>query len=161
MMSLPMPTLFGRATAIFDAHKTLHKTVAQLYDLCARLMSGRQVAAAELHALVGVFSVQLREHFSSEEEDDYFGTLARSSAEAGELVAVLHVEHADMRDGLDELARLVEGRASSGELAECLNALLDQFNDHEKKESRAMQQYLREGKECRQSPPVPPYSSPP
>jgi hypothetical protein len=141
-MEASIPTLFGRATAVLGEHAELHGGVGELRKLCDALRAGQ--SATELGALSSLrhFLRRLRRHFAREESDGYFGTMLEAMPAMNIDVGWLQAEHAEMTATLLTLIEMCE-LGSTKSLAIGLEALIAQFEGHERRETELMQAFLR------------------
>jgi hypothetical protein len=137
-MSLSMPTLFGRATALFKEHSSLRRSLGRLRELAGGRASGDREPAALIEHFMG----ELHSHFIAEEDDGSFGTLAESCPELAVAVAELRAEHLEMMGILEHLRALALQSGASSDLARGIERLLEQFDAHERRESALMQSFL-------------------
>src|SRR5216110_1109001 len=73
----PLPSLFGRFTAIFQDHDHLGKTLRRLREMCSALESGQALLPPELapDVLIAELRMDLETHFGAEESAEYFGVV--------------------------------------------------------------------------------------
>ena len=140
-MEASMPTLFGRATAIFGEHAQLHGSVDELRARCVALRAGRSTTELEMRSALEHFLRRLRRHFAREESDGYFGTVIASLPDRDVDIAWLQAEHAEMIESLLELTRACDA-ADGARLARGLEGLLDAFESHERRETELIQTFL-------------------
>lgn len=140
-MEASMPTLFGRATAIFGEHAQLHGSVDELRARCVALRAGRSTTELDMRGSLEHFLRRLRRHFAREESDGYFGTVIASLPDTQVDVAWLQAEHAEMIESLLELIRICEAGEAT-RLARGLELLLDVFEGHERRETELIQGFL-------------------
>ena len=140
-MEASMPTLFGRATAIFGEHAQLHGSVDELRARCVALRGGRSTTELDMRSALEHFLRRLRRHFAREESDGYFGTVMASLPDRGVDIAWLQAEHGEMIESLLELLRVCEV-GDGPRLARGLEGLIDAFERHERRETELIQSFL-------------------
>lgn len=141
-MEASIPTLFGRATAVLGEHAELHGAVGELSRLCVALRAGQSATELEMLSSLRHFLRRLRRHFAREESDGYFGTMLEALPAMNIDVAWLQVEHAEMTETLLTLIEMCE-LGGTRNLATGLEALIEQFERHERRETELMQAFLR------------------
>src|SRR5438105_2143976 len=144
MSDNPLPSLFGRFTAIFQDHDRFAETLRSLRATCAALEAGNVEFPGELTPakLLRDLEHELARHFKSEESDEYFGTLVTEAPELYWPVAGLVVEHRTMLRSAQVLAEIAEGSHRWLELPQATRALLSQLEQHERAESKLLRQVL-------------------
>jgi hypothetical protein len=140
----PLPSLFGRFTAILQQHDHLGKTLRRLRSMCAALENGQVGLPAELapRVLLVALRVDLGEHFGAEESAEYFGAVVDEAPALAPQIAGLEWEHMTMLRAADVLSRLAEDRARWPELVVRTRELVAQLERHERAESRLLGQFF-------------------
>lgn len=136
-MPRPLPSLFGRFTAILRDHEHLARTLRELRVMCAAIADGRDTLPSELAParLIGALRDDLVEHFEAEESDSYFGVVADEGPDLKSQIAALKWEHLAMLRAVDELVRLAEDRSRWPQLSTPTRELIAQLERHERAES--------------------------
>jgi hypothetical protein len=136
-MPQPLPSLFGRFTAILRDHDHLAQTLRELRVMCAAIADGRDALPSELTParLIGELRDDLAEHFEAEESDDYFGVVVDEEPELTSQIAALKWEHLAMLRAVDALVRLAEDRSRWPQLPSPTRDLISQLERHERAES--------------------------
>jgi hemerythrin-like domain-containing protein len=140
-----MPTLFGRATAIYGEHAELHGSVNELRALCVALKGGRPTTKLDARSALEHFLRRLRRHFAREESDGYFGTVVASVPDLNVDIAWLQAEHGEIIETMLELLRMCE-YADGQRLAGALERTLEAFEAHERRETELIQHFLQSDK---------------
>jgi hypothetical protein len=142
MSDNPLPSLFGRFTAIFRDHDRFAETLRSLRATCAALEQGdtssprERTPAKLLHDLAG----DLAQHFEAEESPAYFGTLVAEAPELRWQVAGLEVEHRTMLAAAQILADVAREPSRWLALPQATRALLNELEQHERAESKLLRQ---------------------
>jgi hypothetical protein len=135
------PTLFGRGTAIFKEHEDLRPMVARLRTHASELALDREPTESAFGALLNGFFDQLLLHFAAEEDPGYFGTFVADCPELTADVDRLMTDHEAMVDAIERL-RALPSQRSAREIALGLLALLEVFEEHERRESQLVRSFL-------------------
>jgi len=140
MSEIPLPSLFGRFTAIFKDHDHLGKTLRRLRLMCGVLDGGRQPLPAELSpdVLILDLRVHLGVHFAAEEADEYFGTVVEEAPALEPEIAGLKWEHLTMLKAADVLCGVARDRSRWRDLPGPTRELIAQLERHERSESKLL-----------------------
>ena len=141
-MQAPMPTLFGRATAIYGEHAELHGSVSELRACCVALKGGRTTTELDMRSALEHFLRRLRRHFAREESDGYFGTVIASLPDRNVDIAWLQAEHGEIIETMLELIRMCE-YGDGQRLAGALERTIEAFEAHERRETELIQGFLQ------------------
>lgn len=146
MSHSPMPSLFGRFTAIFQDHEQLAKTLRRLRLMCGALDNGQQ-PPPELSpdVLILDLRVHLGVHFSAEEADEYFGTVLEEAPALAPEIAGLKGEHLTMLRAADVLCSVARDRSRWRDLVGPTRELIGQLERHERSESKLLRTLFSEG----------------
>jgi hypothetical protein len=133
----PLPSLFGRFTAILRDHDHLAVTLRQLRALCDALEPGQRELPEPLRPsqLLGALRADLTEHFASEESDAYFGVVLEEAPSLKPQIAALKWEHVSMLRTVEGLCELAEDREQWSQLSAPMRALVSRLEQHERAES--------------------------
>jgi hypothetical protein len=139
-MQQPLPSLFGRFTAIFQEHHHLAKTLRRLRSMCAALEDGQAQLPADLspEALLGQLQADLTEHFLAEESADYFGVVVEEEPSLAPQIAGLKWEHLTMLHAVSVLCELAKDRERWLHLPAPTRELVAELTRHELAESRLL-----------------------
>jgi hypothetical protein len=134
---LPLPSLFGRFTAILQDHDNLAKTLRSLRALCAALEDGTDLLPAELSPkrLLEELRADLTGHFGAEESPEYFGAVMDEAPELVPAIGGLKWEHMTMLHAVEVLCGIALDRARWRDLAAPTRELIGQLERHERAES--------------------------
>jgi hypothetical protein len=140
MSAQPLPSLFGRFTAIFKDHDQLAKTLRRLRQMCAALDDGQARLPPDLAPDLLIIDLRndLSEHFAAEETAEYFGTVVDEAPELASDIAALKWEHLTMLRGVDVLCGLARDRSRWQQLSGPTRELIGQLERHERSESRLL-----------------------
>lgn len=144
-MSASMPTLFGRATAIYKDHANLRETVGYLREFCIKLLDSDSSTQPDPSSAINYFLHQLRVHFAAEEDPGYFDTLVVSHPVLSDEVKALRADHVRILETAESLRVLALHDTDSLVLARDLSRLLDHFEAHERRETRTLHEFLQHG----------------
>jgi hypothetical protein len=144
MRAQPLPSLFGRFTAILAAHEDLSAPLERLRDLCDALDAGAENLAWRIKPPTLALDLQerLSTHFAVEEADIYFGTIAHDRPDLIVAVATLRAEHAVMLSLVERLRDLSTQSEAWRDLVLPGRVLLSMFEAHEQAESRLLDGFL-------------------
>ena len=133
----PLPSLFGRFTAIFQDHEDLSETLRRLRKMCAALDDGRAPLLPELEPSLLVVDLRLHlgAHFSAEESEEYFGTVMEEAPSLAPQIAALKWEHLTMLQAADMLCGLARDQSRWSQLSVPTLELIKQLERHERAES--------------------------
>lgn len=144
-MSLPqsMPSLFGRFTAILKDHDHLGTILRDLKAACSSLEDGQEVPAElrPLHLLTSL-ETELGQHFSAEESEEYFGTVAAEDPKLEVEIAALKSEHATMLSAVNVLVELAADPGRWAYLPDPTRLLVTQLERHEASESKLLRSFF-------------------
>jgi len=135
------PAIFGRGTAIFKEHADLRPMVARLRKHATELAFDREPTELAFESLLDGFFEQLLSHFAAEEDPGYFGTFVEDCPELTADVDRLLADHEAMVDAVERL-RVLPAERSAREIALGLLALLDVFEEHERREGSVVRAFL-------------------
>lgn len=138
---MSLPTFFGRATAASTQHEHLAALLGKLNAACATLEQPPE-NASEFAELLGEFERETRDHFSAEESEGYFGTLASECPTLLPTIAELRADHTRMLEIIAELRAWANDGGRGSELPERVSALTEQFKAHERVESELVRTFL-------------------
>lgn len=133
----PLPSMFGRFTAILQDHAHLAKTLRRLRAMCSALAGDQVTTALDLSPplVLRRLRIELAEHFAAEESHAYFGTVIAEAPALSAQVAFLKSEHQAMLQAADALVELARDARRWDYLPEPVRALIDQLERHERAES--------------------------
>lgn len=136
----PLPSMFGRFTAIFRDHDHLATTLRRLRLMCAALEDDPHALPAELgpNLLIVELRADLAEHFAAEETDQYFGTVVDEAPALAPDIARLKSEHVTMLRAAEVLCDLARDRARWSRLPAPTRELIGQLERHEHAESKLL-----------------------
>ena len=140
--SQPLPSLFGRFTAILQEHDHLAKTLRLLRLMCDAVEAGQTALPLHLdpQRLLSELHRDLGEHFAAEEAPEYFGTVVEEAPSLVPQVAGLKWEHLSMLHAVEVLREIAEVRNRWSELPLPTHALVGQLQRHEQAESTLLRQ---------------------
>ena len=139
---MSLPTFFGRATAASTQHVHLAELLRELNAACAGLAERERPMTSDMLRLLGKLELEMRDHFSAEEADGYFGTLASELPALLPTIAGLRADHTRMLEVVGELRLSAESTNGGSELASRTKALTDQFKAHERIEADLVRSFL-------------------
>ena len=133
----PLPSLFGRFTAIFQDHDHLGKTLRRLREMCSALESGQALLPPELapDVLIAELRKDLAVHFGAEESAEYFGVVVEEEPNLTADIAGLKNEHVAMLHAIDMLSQLSNDHARWFHLPAPTRELVAELERHERAES--------------------------
>jgi hypothetical protein len=145
MSAAPLPSLFGRFTAILRDHDHLGTTLRELRRMCTALEDGRENEAPQLSPpqLIGQLRQELGEHFAAEERDDYFGTVVAEEPDLTPDIARLKWEHLAMLRAIDTLLDVASEPTRWRELSPPTRQLIAELERHERSESQLLSRLFR------------------
>jgi hypothetical protein len=140
----PLPSLFGRFTAILRDHDHLGKTLRNLRQMCAALEAGDREPPSELTPVVLLVELRrhLGEHFAAEEDEGYFGTVVDEAPGLATDIAGLKWEHMTMLRAADVLCDLAADRSRWPQLPKPTRELVTQLERHEGAESKLLRRFF-------------------
>ncbi len=143
----PLPSLFGRFTALLKDHEHLGSTLRRLRAMAAALERDPARLPAELSPpeLLSELKTELARHFAAEEAEDYFGTVLEEEPNLADDVAALKSEHHTMLTSVDALAASSQTEQRWGELALPTLALIAQLERHEAAETKLLRGLFKRG----------------
>jgi Hemerythrin HHE cation binding domain len=137
-----MPSLFGRATAVYGEHARLLRTAKRLQRACVELAEASDDARDETIRLLAEFELRLVDHFEREEADGYFGTLGADRPDLAPRITQLQSDHARIKRALSGARQLLSARDRRTDAAESLASTLRALSTHEREESALMSLFL-------------------
>ncbi len=142
---MPLPSLFGRFTAVFQDHAHLGKTLRRVRLMCAALEEGQTELPEDLgpSVLIVHLRADLADHFAAEESPDYFGTVIEEAPALATQVAGLKSEHLTMLRAADVLSQLTGDRSRWPHLPGPTRELIGQLERHEQSESTLLRDLFR------------------
>ncbi len=140
----PLPSLFGRFTAIFQDHDELGKTLAQLRKMCAQLEPSSTLSEGlSPPQLLAQLQEDLMAHFAAEESAGYFGIVVAEAPELAPQVTALKWEHLVMLNTVRQLTKIARQRRRWLELVTPTLELVAQLETHERAESGLLGRLFR------------------
>lgn len=136
----PLPTLFGRFTAILKDHDHLSVTLRQLQKMCAALEAGHVPDDPSPPLLFQELLADLSEHFAAEESPDYFGTVVEEAPALAPRIAALKWEHLGFLATVERLLRSAQRPDAWPGLLEPTKQLVFALGEHERLESALLRQ---------------------
>jgi iron-sulfur cluster repair protein YtfE (RIC family) len=141
--SQPLPSMFGRFTAILQDHEHLAKTLRALRLMCQVLERGDHMPTdlapdrllSELHS-------DLVDHFAAEESEEYFGTVMRDMPALVPQIGGLKWEHMTMLQAVGSLHSASRDRSRWNELPQPTREVIELLEQHERAESHLLRQYF-------------------
>lgn len=143
----PLPTGFGRFTAIHDDHRALGAVLGKLRRACAAVQetdSSSVFRADSLHLLTEL-SQGLAQHFAREEHEEYFGVVVTETPALIPRVAELRAEHTAFLEVVGSLTRALERGEDSFSIAQRILAFIADLNAHERRETQLLGEFFGEG----------------
>jgi len=133
----PIPSLFGRFTAILQDHEHLAKTLRRIREMCSALDNRQALLPPQLapDALLPELRKELAAHFDAEESAAYFGVVLDEQPSLTRQIAGLKWEHMAMLQTVDMLAQLATDRGEWSHLAALTRKLVAELERHERSES--------------------------
>lgn len=132
----PLPSLFGRFTAIFKDHARLGTTLRRLRALCMTLEAGARPPPSERPArLLDELYADLKEHFTAEESREYFGTVLEEEPSLAPQIASLKWEHLSMLRTVERLRAAAQDEGQWPALPVPTRELVAELESHERSES--------------------------
>ncbi len=140
----PLPTFFGRFTAVLSEHEHLWTTLRKLGEMSAALDAGQTLAAGlEPAGLIAALRVELAKHFAAEEASGHFGTVARECPGLLPRIVEMKSDHSAMLDATRDLALIATDENRRGELAASVSRLIKRLQNHEREENELLREYLQ------------------
>jgi hypothetical protein len=139
-----IPTLFGRATAVFGEHGSLHTLLSRLRDVSAGVGDGSVETGNERdrQRLLEELRERLSLHFAAEEDDGYFGMLVATQPALHTAVTRLAGEHQEFLLTIDRLLGFGTTSSENQQFTLLLNGFLERFNAHEQRENTLLQEFF-------------------
>lgn len=136
----PLPSLFGRFTAVLQDHEHLATTLRRLRAMCAALDSGQAMLPSELvpEALLAQLHLDLSTHFRAEESSEYFGVVVEEAPGLESQIAALKWEHLTMLQTSARLREVAADRARWLYLSGPTRELVTELEGHERAEARLL-----------------------
>ena len=133
----PLPSLFGRFTAIFQDHEHLAKTLRRLREMCSALDAGQALLPPDLapDVLIADLRRDLVAHFASEDSAEYFGVVIEEQPSLIPQIDGLKWEHTTMLHAVDGLAQLAKDHGRWLHLPAPTRELVAGLERHERSES--------------------------
>ncbi len=140
MNAHPLPSLFGRFTAIFRDHEELGGTLRRLRLMCSALEDGRASFPPELTPSLLIVSLRqtLATHFGAEETEQYFGTVVDEAPLLKPQIDELKQEHGSMLRSVQQLCELASDRTRWSHLPYPTRQLIGELERHERAESKLL-----------------------
>lgn len=136
----PLPSLFGRFTAILRDHEHLGTTLKSLRAMCTALEA--RDAVPESAGLLAQLHADLSGHFAAEEAESYFGTMVQESPSLAPRIGQLKDEHVQMLSALVALGSLADDPMMAAELSLGARRLIAELERHERDESLLLGELL-------------------
>lgn len=143
----PLPSLFGRFTAILKQHDHLGDTFGRLRAMCTELEAG-QVSAGTSPSPVALLSelrADMAGHFAAEEGRDYFGTVGDEAPQLAPQIADLKLEHGAMLAMVDALLLLAADARQLRNVPAPARALITTLERHERSEAVLLRELFKGG----------------
>ena len=141
----PLPSLFGRFTAIFQDHDHLGDTLRRLRDMCSALENGESPLPGQLapDVLLAALRDDLTAHFGAEESAEYFGVVVEEEPSLTYQITGLKNEHVSMLRAIESLSQLSKDHARWAHLPTPTRALVADLERHERAESSLLRSLFR------------------
>jgi hypothetical protein len=140
----PVPTFFGRFTAVLSEHEHLETTLRKLGQMTTALGVGQDVAVElEPGRLLTALQADLVRHFAAEEASGYFGVVARDFPVLLPRIVELKLDHAEMLETIHTLLLAAADEARRFEVAASVAALITRLRAHEQMENELLHEYFR------------------
>lgn len=136
----PLPTLFGRFTAILKDHDHLSVTLRLLQRMCGALEAEHVPSELSPPLLFRALLADLREHFAAEESADYFGTVVEEAPALAPQIAALKWEHLQFLATVEKLLGSAESHDDWPSLVQPTKQLVAELAQHERLESALLRQ---------------------
>ena len=140
--SVEPAALFGRFSTVLSEHADLGALLDRMRDLFADLREGRAGPTSDPGQLVEEFRRELRKHFTLEENEQYFGTIAADRPELKGEVLRLLAEHEDLMGALAPLQAALQEPARRTELTSLFETFREQLRTHERAENALLREYF-------------------
>lgn len=138
----PLPSGFGRFTAIVDDHRELGGMLAELRRLCAaRIANEPSAFESEAAGLLAALRAALLHHFAREEADDYFGVVVSERPALIPRVAELRAEHTAFLEVVGSLTQASSG-AESLQAAHDALEFFSALGAHERRETELLSEFF-------------------
>jgi len=141
-MSTATPSLFGRITAVEDDHGALLAMLGRLRAHHVSLLLDPPETDSSLAPLVEELKIRLVAHFAAEENDNYFGSLVTQNPFLRDPVEELRSDHRRIERAVTDLQDAVWRGGAARLLATHLGNLLERLQDHERRESIVVREFL-------------------
>jgi len=140
----PLPTPFGRFTAVVSEHQHLGVALRRLDEMCRAVEAGQLDLAPELQPvpLIGELQSELSQHFAGEEGDTHFGAIASECPSLLRRIADLKAQHVVMLEELTSLAENARDKAKLTALPAPARRLIEELRTHEHAETMLLQEFL-------------------
>lgn len=138
----PLPSLFGRFSAILKDHDHLGSTLNRVRKMCAVLETAGSELPPELlpAPLFQHLYANLKEHFAREESKEYFGTVIDEAPSLASRISVLEGEHQSMLATIEELSSLANDQRRWPGLPSATRELVADLERHERAESTLLRE---------------------
>lgn len=140
----PLPTGFGRFTAIQDDHRALGVVLGKLRRACAGLQEKDNGPAFRKDALdlLTALVPELKHHFAREEHEEYFGVVVAERPALITRVAELRAEHTAFLEVVGALAVAIERGDDGFGVAKAILAFIADLNSHERRETQLLGEFF-------------------
>ncbi|HYP99888.1 MAG TPA: hemerythrin domain-containing protein [Polyangiaceae bacterium] len=140
--AVPLPSLFGRFSAILKDHDHLGTTLKRLRLMCATLESGALELPPELFPppLLDELYSDLKAHFASEESKAYFGTVIDEAPALAPQISILEWEHQCFLATVERLLSIANDRTHWSTLPPATRELVADLERHERAESTLLRE---------------------
>lgn len=138
----PLPSMFGRFSAILKDHDHLGITLKRLRKMCATLEAGAPELSPELlpASLFDELYADLKAHFASEESKEYFGTVIGEAPMLAPQIALLEWEHQSLLATVELLLDISNDEARWSTLPPPTRELVADLERHERAESTLLRE---------------------
>jgi hypothetical protein len=141
----PLPTFFGRFTAVLSEHEQLGTTLRKLGEMSAALDAGQELTAElEPTSLIAALQTELSKHFAAEEASGHFGTVASDCPGLLPKIVELKADHGAMLAATRDLAVIAADENRRHELVAPVLQLTRRLQAHEAEESELLREYLQQ-----------------
>jgi len=137
----PLPSMFGRFSAVLQEHDHLRTTLGRLREMCATLEESSELPPdlAPEPLFDELFS-DLKSHFASEESPAYFGTVVDEAPALAPQINTLKREHIDMLMRIEELLGVAQDQQRWGTLPHPTRQFVAILERHERAESTLLRE---------------------
>lgn len=142
--SNPLPTFFGRFTAVLSEHEALWTILRKLGEMAAALEAGQgPTVELEPARLVVELQLELSRHFASEEASGHYGTVARECPVLLPKIVELKADHGAMLAAAQGIALMATDEARHRELPLPVLQLIAALRTHELEENELLREYFQ------------------